>query len=44
VAEIGRTLEPRVFAASVKAAALGKTGSDYSLDDSSMLVIHRLAD
>jgi serine phosphatase RsbU (regulator of sigma subunit) len=40
VAEIGRTLEPRVFAASVKAAALGKTGSDYSLDDSSMLVIH----
>ena len=44
VAEIGRTLEPRVFAASVKAAALGKIGSDYSLDDSSMLVIHRLAD
>lgn len=44
VAEIGRTLEPRVFAASVKAAALGKTGTDYSLDDSSMLVIHRLTD
>jgi serine phosphatase RsbU (regulator of sigma subunit)/DNA-binding response OmpR family regulator len=44
VAEIGRSLEPRVFAASVKAAALGKTGSDYSVDDSSMLVIHRLSE
>jgi len=42
VAEIGRSLETRVFAASVKAAALGKTGGAYSLDDSSMLVIERL--
>lgn len=41
IAEIGRSLEARVFAASVKAAALGKTGTEFSRDDASMLVLER---
>jgi len=44
VAQNGRTLESRVFVASVKAAALRTVGPEVILDDASMLMIERLSD